>query len=87
MKSILGQLLLKRGCKGTILTAIGQDEISQLPLPLLETKIQKKINNKIFQSMLAQQHSKNLLQTAKRAVEIAIEKGETKAKAWLEKQE
>ena len=87
MKSILGQSLLKKGCSGTILAAIGEDEISQLPLPLLEAGLQKKINNKVSQAALAHQHSKNLLQTAKRAVEIAIEKGETKAKAWLEKQE
>ena len=87
MKSILGQSLLKKGCRGTILPAIGEDEISQLPLPLLEDGLQKKINNKVSQAALAHQHSKNLLQTAKRAVEIAIEKGETKAKAWLEKQE
>ena len=86
MKSMLGQSLLKKDCSGTILPSIGEDEISQLPLPLLETGIQGTINNKVSQAVLIRQYSKNILQATKRAVEIAIESGETKAKAWLERQ-
>jgi len=38
LKTKVGQLQLKKGCKGTILTAIGKDELSKIVLPKIDSK-------------------------------------------------
>ena len=84
MKSIAGQLQLKRGSNGTILTAINKDEFSSLVLPLIPEEIQAQIREKVAESFSLRQQSKELLERSKRAVELAIEQDEETAIDWLE---
>lgn len=86
LKSIVGQLQLKKGCSGTILTAINQDELKQIILPKVNTTIQNQIQQKITESFNLRKQSKHLLECAKRAVEIAIEQNEDTATEWLHEQ-
>lgn len=84
LKSIAGQLQLKKGCSGTILTAINRDEFKQVVLPKVTEAKQTEIQQKVTESFNLRKQSKYLLECAKRAVEIAIEQGEQTAIGWLE---
>jgi hypothetical protein len=86
MKSIVGQLQLKKGCSGTILTAINKDEFNKIILPKVNDAVQSKIQQKITESFNLRKQSKHLLECAKRAVEIAIEQNEEIAIKWLQEQ-
>ena len=84
LKSIIGQLQLKRGCSGTILAAISEDEFDKIILPKIRATIQTEIQRKVIESFSLRKQSKHLLKCAKRAVEIAIEQDEQTAIEWLE---
>lgn len=75
LKNNMMQLLLKKGCSGTILTAIGKDEFQSIPLPLIDANVQKAIAEKIAESFALRSESKRLLEEAKAAVEKAISMG------------
>ena len=79
LKSIVGQLQLKKGCSGSILTAINKDEFSRIVVPVIEVNKQSEIQQKISESFNLRKHAKDLLEHAKRAVEIAIEQDEQAA--------
>ena len=83
LKSKPIQTLLKRGCSGTILTNITKDEFLKIPLPKISNKSQKYIREKISITYRLRDKSKELLECAKTAVEMAIEKDESTAIAWL----
>jgi len=84
LKSPIGQLQLKKGCSGTILTAIGDDEFKRVILPDLSADIQGNIKKKITEMYNAKALSKRLLDIAKRGVEMAIEKSEKAAQNWID---
>lgn len=84
LKTKAGQLQLKKGCKGTILTAIGKDELSKIVLPKIDSKTQEEIKKKITEMYETKKLSKSLLEIAKRGVEMAIEKDEQEAEKWIE---
>ena len=84
LKSMVGQLQLKKGCSGTILTAISRDELRKVVLPLVSDETQAEIRRKVAESAALRRQSRELLERAKRAVEIAIEQDEAMAVAWLE---
>ena len=84
LKSTVGQLQLKRGCSGTILTAINKDEFSKLILPILSEEEQTKVQKNVIDSFNFRKQSKHLLECAKKAVEMAIEQNEEIAIQWLE---
>jgi type I restriction enzyme S subunit len=86
MKSIAGQMLLKKGCNGTILTAINKDEFLNIPLPKLRQEAQQEIQQKVTESFNLRKQSKHLLECAKKAVEMAIEQDEQTAIDWLKAQ-
>ena len=83
LKSIVGQLQLRKGCSGTILTAINKDEFSKVVLPIISAKKQTQIQQKVIASSNLRKQSKRLLECAKRAVEMAIEQDEKTAINWL----
>ena len=83
LKSSVGQLQLKKGCSGTILTAIGDDEFKRIILPDLSAEIQKDIKKKITEMYDAKRLSKHLLDIAKRGVEMAIDKSEKDAESFI----
>lgn len=74
LKSEVIQLLLKKGCSGTILTNISKDEFLKIKIPILPESIQTKIASLIQQSFECKAQSKQLLEDAKRMVESEIEK-------------
>lgn len=80
------QALMKQRCSGTILTAISKDELLSMPLPKIDNKVQEVIAEKIQGSFFLRHQSKQLLENAKHAVEMAIEQGEDKAMRWLQEQ-
>ncbi|MDD5529514.1 MAG: restriction endonuclease subunit S [bacterium] len=81
-KSIVGQLQLKKGCSGTILTAISKDEFLKIVLPNV-SKVQDEIKSKITEMYNAKRVSQKLLDIAKRGVELAIEQSESEAEKWI----
>jgi restriction endonuclease S subunit len=86
LKSPIGQEQLKKGCSGTILTAINKDEIRKIVLPIVDSGIQNQIQQKIIESFNLRKQSKHLLECVKKAVEMAIEKDEETAMKWLDSQ-
>jgi type I restriction enzyme, S subunit len=83
LKSMVGQLQFKKGCNGTILTAINKDEFSKVVLPVIADKVQTQIQQKVTKSFNLRKKSKHLLEFAKQAVELAIEQDEETAINWL----
>lgn len=77
------QALMKQRCSGSILAAIGKDEFLSMPLPKINGDIQKEIAFKVQESFALRRKSKQLLEYAKKAVEMAIEQGEDVALEWL----
>ena len=86
LKSMAGQLQLKQGCSGTILTAINKDAFNRILLPIVAEATQTQIQQMVAESSALRQTSKHLLDCAKRAVEIAIEQDEPTAIEWLERE-
>ena len=86
LKSVIGQLQLKKGCSGTILTAISKDEFSKILFPIIARETQIQIRRKVAEAFALRRRSKHLLECAKRAVELAIEQDEPTALAWLKSQ-
>lgn len=82
-KSEVIQALLKQRCSGTILTAITKEEFLNMPLPIIDDAIQKEIASRVQESFALRKKSKQLLEYAKQAVEIAIEQDEEAAIKWL----
>ena len=78
-RSIVFQYQLQQRCAGTILTAVQQDSIKDILIPILPKTIQQKIADLIRKSHLARKKTGMLLQEAKERVEKIIE-GENRAK-------
>lgn len=72
-KSAVLQAQLKRECAGTILTAVPNDSLKRIIIPLLPPEIQERIAELIRQSHEARRKARDLLEEAKRKVEEAIE--------------
>jgi restriction endonuclease S subunit len=83
LKSLFISKLFERESQGTILTAIPKISLSRIILPKLSKKIQKQISDKIKESYNLRKESKELLEKAKKAVEIYIEKDENEAIQFL----
>jgi len=83
LRSLVGQLQLKKGCSGTILTAIGDTEFKKVILPEVAPKTQEAIKQKITYMYKSKAQSKSLLEIAKIGVEMAIEKSEADALKWI----
>jgi len=79
------QNLLKKGCSGTILTAISKTALEQIPIPFIDKSIQEEIKLKITESFRLKKQSEQLLELAKRAVEVAVEDGEERGMEILAK--
>ncbi len=83
-KSEAIQALLKKRCSGTILTAISKEEFEKMPLPEVDGITQNAIKEKVQESFRLRRKSKELLDIAIKAVEMAIETDEDSALLWLE---
>lgn len=76
-KSIILQAQLKRECAGTILTAVPNESLKRIFVPVLPREIQQKITSLIQQSHEARRKAKELLEEAKSKVEQMIETAST----------
>ena len=84
LQSAIGQELIYRYVVGsTGIINIYDDDIAKIPIPILDEEIQKDIAEKVQNSFALRRQSKQLLEYAKQAVEMAIEQGEDTALAWL----
>lgn len=84
LQSTIGQELIYRYIVGsTGIINIYDDDIAKIPIPVLDAEIQKDIAAKVQESFALRRQSKQLLEYAKQAVEMAIEQGEDAAPAWL----
>lgn len=84
LQSTIGQELIYRYVVGsTGIINIYDDDIAKIPIPVLDAEIQKDIAAKVQESFALRRQSKQLLEYAKQAVEMAIEQGEDAALAWL----
>jgi restriction endonuclease S subunit len=85
LQSAIGQELIYRYVVGsTGIINIYDDDMAKIPIPVLDTATQKDIAAKVQESFSLRRQSKQLLEYAKQAVEMAIEQGEGVALTWLE---
>jgi hypothetical protein len=84
-KTIVLQSQLKKKCSGTILTAVPKESLRDIVIPILPSSVQQKIVSLVQQSHEVRRKAKELLEVAKRAVEIAIEKNEKEALDYISK--
>lgn len=74
-KSPLVKELMRKGCSGTILTAIGRQELERIPIPLIRQEIQEEIAQHVQSSISLRKEFQQLLEHAKLTVEGAIQNG------------
>lgn len=74
-KSTVMQWQMKKYCAGTILTAVPNESLEKMLIPVLPMEKQKQIADLVKKSHDARKKSKELLEEAKRKVEEMIEKG------------
>lgn len=80
--NIYKELLLKYNV-GTQYPVIKDEDVLNLMIAILDNTIQNEIEDKIKESFKLKEESKQLLEVAKRAVEIAIEDGEDVAMEYI----
>jgi len=76
INSIIGQMQILREGGGSIISHWKPSQIENLLIPLIEDKIQQKISKLIQQSFKVRENAKELLEIAKRSIEIYIEQDE-----------
>jgi len=84
-RSIIGKLQLEKPTKGTSYPTIEDLDVEKLRIPLLPLSTQQKIASLVQQAHEARRKAKELLEIAKKAVEIAIEKNEEEVLDYLSK--
>ena len=72
-KSIISQAQLKRECAGTILTAVPNESLKRILVPVLPPEIQQKITSLIERSHEAREKARHLLNQAIKQVEDTTE--------------
>ena len=83
LNSLVVQMQSQRDAGGSILQHWKPSEIEQVEIPIIDKAIQEQIAALIQESFKLKKESEQLLDMAKRAVEVAIEEGEEVAKAFI----
>lgn len=83
LNSKVVQMQAERDAGGSILQHWKPSEIEQVEIPIIDKQIQEKIASLVSDSFTLKKQSEQLLETAKRAVEIAIEEGEEVAMQFI----
>ena len=68
---------------GTSYPVIKDEDVLNMPIPLFDQAIQDRVESNVQESFALRSKSKELLEFAKQAVEMAIEQGEAVAMDWL----
>jgi hypothetical protein len=84
INAIIGKMQIERDCGGSIILHWKTEQVKRLKIPILPFETQQKIASLVRQSHEARRKAKELLEIAKRAVEIAIEESEEKAHCWMD---
>jgi restriction endonuclease S subunit len=85
VNSIVGKMQVERDCGGSVILHWKPEQVKRLQIPLLPLSIQQEIASLVQQSHEARKKAKELLEIAKRAVEIAIENSEAEALDYISK--
>lgn len=85
LNSKLIRLQVERSACGSIIQHWKQSEIENVSIPILPMSSQQKIAAKVRESFALRAESKRLLDLAKHAVEVAIERGEDSAMEEIRK--
>ncbi len=85
--SKIGKLYITKYSRQGLQTNLNLDEVGNLSIPILDYTIQTQIEEKVKESFKLKEESKELLELAKKAVEVAIEEGEEVAINLIEKGE
>ena len=85
INSILGRLQIERDGGGSVITHWKPEQVKKLFIPVLPDNTQQIIATLIKKSHEARKNSRELLELAKRTVEIAIEKNEKEALNFISK--
>ena len=83
LNSLLTQEQVNRDVGGSIILHWRPDQVREAVIPVLSEKKQSEIQKKVTESFDLRKQSKQLLEAAKKAVEIAIEQDEETAIKWL----
>ena len=83
LNSKIVQLQAERDSGGSIINHWRLPEIEMVLIPMLDYDIQNQISQKVQESFKLRKDSKNLINVAISAVELAIEKNEEYASQWL----
>lgn len=83
--SKIGKEFVSKYSRQGLQTNLNLNEVADLRVPLIDYSIQESIASLVEESFQLKKQSEELLERAKRAVEIAIEEGEEKGMAYLEK--
>jgi type I restriction enzyme S subunit len=86
LRSTLPQLIFKWSQDGSNHPRFDEKELLNLHVPDIVASISQELSDSVKAATRARQHAAELLDAAKRAVEIAIEKDEKSALAYLEAQ-
>ncbi len=84
LNSILTQEQINRDVGGSVILHWRPDQVAGTVIPILHHEKQAEIQQKVVESFSLREQAKDLLEYAKRAVEIAIEQDEQTAIDWLE---
>jgi restriction endonuclease S subunit len=85
INSLVGKMQIERDCGGSVILHWKSEQVKRLKIPILPFKTQQKIASLVQQSHEARKKARELLEVAKRAVEIAIEKNEKEALDYISK--
>ena len=83
-KSSILNIQFKRGCGGAILSSFSKQDLANATLPNLQKQFQEEVAGLVKTSFENRKRSRELLEVAKKSVELAIEEGEEKAIQKLE---
>ena len=87
LNSIIVQMQAERDAGGSVLQHWKPSEIAEVEIPILDMEIQEKISKLVQESFSFKKQSEDLLELAKRAVEVAIEDGEEAGMRLIEEYE
>lgn len=86
LNSILTQEQVNRDVGGSIILHWRPDQVKETVIPILSKAKQLEIQQKVTETFNLRKQSKHLLESAKKAVEMAIEQDEQVAIKWLQKE-
>ena len=87
INSVIGKMQVERDCGGSVILHWKPEQVKRLQIPILPLETQQKIASLVQKSHEARKNAKELLEIAKKAVEIAIENNEKEALDYISKKE